>query len=378
MPRGPIRQRRTSIVGIASPKRVATLAFARLLVAGACSGGGGASERHRPRAPSAARPAPTVAPAASGGVTGSIVVSGSSTVQPISEGRQRGLQGRSTPASTTPSKARVPVTASRSSAPGRRTSPTRRARSRPTRPRTACARRTGRLRRAQDRHRRHLGHDVAEEQRGQLPELSRTLYALVGPESTGFAKWSDAAALATAPRLEHGVPGRALTITGPARSPARSIRFVEIVLDGVAKDRDQSDPEDVAHDHAPGLHGERERQRDHRGRRRQRRIAGLGRLRLLRGEPGQGQGDPGRPRTRTAPASSRPPRRSPRATTRSRAASTSTSTRPRRPRTPRSRPGSTTTSRMAPSTRSSRRSPYVPLKPETLKQTQDAWAAAKP
>src|SRR4029079_17358555 len=85
---GPRPKRRTTIVGISASKRVATLAFAAALVAGACSGGSGATTAPASSAaPGASSPAASAGESPSGGgaVTGSIVVSGSSTVQPISE-----------------------------------------------------------------------------------------------------------------------------------------------------------------------------------------------------------------------------------------------------------------------------------------------------
>ena len=81
------RQCRRIIDVSTTPKRLAAFAFASALAFGACSNSGAST------APSAASTAPSVAPstaasatarASAAAVTGSIIVSGSSTVEPIS------------------------------------------------------------------------------------------------------------------------------------------------------------------------------------------------------------------------------------------------------------------------------------------------------
>ncbi len=59
----------------------------------------------------------------------------------------------------------------------------------------------------------------AANKRPHVPDFA-DLYALVGPESTGFANWSDAQALATEFGSKTTFPDAPLTITGPARSRA--------------------------------------------------------------------------------------------------------------------------------------------------------------
>ena len=96
-------------VTITSPKRLSALALAALFVVGACSSSGGsATPTAQPSAaaPSAAAPstdagASTAPSAATGGGAGSINVSGSSTVEPISTAVAEGWSRRPTPASTT-------------------------------------------------------------------------------------------------------------------------------------------------------------------------------------------------------------------------------------------------------------------------------------
>ena len=164
--------------------------------------------RRRRRATTAPATAPTTAPstrrpaeAPSTGrgesmapVTGSISVSGSSTVEPISTARRRGLQGR---------EPRLQL---------HRRGP-------------RHGRRLQEVLRRRDRHRRRLAQDQGRggrrlpDGRHRVRRAARSrydgitvmtssantavtclsfadLYALIGPESQGFAKWSDAAALA--------------------------------------------------------------------------------------------------------------------------------------------------------------------------------------
>ncbi len=65
------------------------------------------------------------------------------------------------------------------------------------------------------------------------------LYALIGPESTGFAKWSDAAALAKELGSNTTFPATDLAIVGPGEESGTFDSFVELVLDGIAKTRNQ-------------------------------------------------------------------------------------------------------------------------------------------
>jgi phosphate transport system substrate-binding protein len=72
------------------------------------------------------------------------------------------------------------------------------------------------------------------------------LYALIGPESTGFAKWSDAAALATELGSNTTFPDTDLAVVGPGEESGTYDSFVELVLDGIAKTRSQI-PEGSSH-----------------------------------------------------------------------------------------------------------------------------------
>jgi len=65
------------------------------------------------------------------------------------------------------------------------------------------------------------------------------LYALVGPESTGFAKWSDGAAIAKELGSNTMLPDAELRITGPGEESGTFDSFVELAIAGIAKDRGQ-------------------------------------------------------------------------------------------------------------------------------------------
>lgn len=65
------------------------------------------------------------------------------------------------------------------------------------------------------------------------------LYALVGPESTGFANWSDAQKLATELGSTTTFPSATLTITGPGEESGTFDSFVELAIKGIASERKQ-------------------------------------------------------------------------------------------------------------------------------------------
>ena len=65
------------------------------------------------------------------------------------------------------------------------------------------------------------------------------LYALVGPESTHFAKWSDAAALAKELGSNTALPDAPLSITGPGEESGTFDSFVEVAIKGIATERKQ-------------------------------------------------------------------------------------------------------------------------------------------
>jgi phosphate transport system substrate-binding protein len=65
------------------------------------------------------------------------------------------------------------------------------------------------------------------------------LYALLGPESTGFDNWSDAQALATELGSTTTFPEAELQITAPGEESGTYDSFVELVLAGFAEERGQ-------------------------------------------------------------------------------------------------------------------------------------------
>jgi phosphate transport system substrate-binding protein len=65
------------------------------------------------------------------------------------------------------------------------------------------------------------------------------LYALIGPESTGFAKWSDGAALAKELGSNTVLPDAPLSITGPGEESGTFDSFVELAIKPTADARKQ-------------------------------------------------------------------------------------------------------------------------------------------
>ncbi len=65
------------------------------------------------------------------------------------------------------------------------------------------------------------------------------LYALFGPESEGFASWSDANALAAEVGATGGFPDVPLTIVAPGEESGTYGSFIEIALEGIMGERGQ-------------------------------------------------------------------------------------------------------------------------------------------
>jgi len=65
------------------------------------------------------------------------------------------------------------------------------------------------------------------------------IYALVGPESTGFDNWSDAQAIATELGSTTTLPDAPLTITAPGEESGTYDSFVEIVIEEFNEERGQ-------------------------------------------------------------------------------------------------------------------------------------------
>ncbi len=65
------------------------------------------------------------------------------------------------------------------------------------------------------------------------------IYALVGPESQGFSNWSDAQELASELGSETELPDAPLDITGPGEESGTFASFVELVIEEFNEDRGQ-------------------------------------------------------------------------------------------------------------------------------------------
>ncbi len=66
------------------------------------------------------------------------------------------------------------------------------------------------------------------------------LYALIGPESTGFKKWTDASAVAKELGSNTVFPNADLTVTGPGEESGTFDSFIEIVLKSIGEGRGQT------------------------------------------------------------------------------------------------------------------------------------------
>jgi phosphate transport system substrate-binding protein len=77
------------------------------------------------------------------------------------------------------------------------------------------------------------------------------LYALVGPESEGFANWSDAAALAAELGSTSVLPDADLLITGPGPESGTYDSFVEFAIADLAEERDKEETTRVDYTQSP-------------------------------------------------------------------------------------------------------------------------------
>ena len=222
---------------ITSSTRLGALALGAVLVLSACSSGGASS------APSAAAPT-TAASAASGseapaGVSGAIIVSGSSTVEPISSAIAEAFKAANPDFNYT-------VTG-----PGTGDGF-----------KTFCAGETD-ISDASRKIKAEGEADVCATNGVEYVELAiaydgitimtspdtavdclsfADLYALTGPESTGFTKWTDASALAKELGSNTVFPDADLAITGPGEESGTYDSYLELVLDGIGATRKTTDP----------------------------------------------------------------------------------------------------------------------------------------
>ena len=216
---------------ITTTKRLGALALIAAFAVGACSSGGGQSA-----APSNA-PSTSAAPAgeAPAGVSGSITVSGSSTVEPISTGVAELLKESNPDFNFT------------IEGPGTGDGFKR-----------FCAGETD-ISDASRKIKAEGEADVCATNGIEYVELPiafdgitvmtspdntgieclsfADLYALIGPESQGFATWSAAQPLATELGSSVTYPNTSLDITGPGEESGTFDSFVELAIGGIAEER---------------------------------------------------------------------------------------------------------------------------------------------
>ena len=219
---------------LTSTKRLGAIALAATFVVAAC---GGSTATPAPSTPASEAPAASQAASdAPATVSGSIIVSGSSTVEPISTGVAEAFAAANPDFTYT-------ITG-----PGTGDGF-----------KTFCAGETDisdASRKIKDEEAKicadagieYVELKIAFDGMSVLTSVNNTavsclsfadLYSLVGPESTGFANWSDAQALATELGSSTVFPDAQLSITGPGEESGTYDSFVEIAFKALATARTQ-------------------------------------------------------------------------------------------------------------------------------------------
>jgi phosphate transport system substrate-binding protein len=229
-------------VTITTPKRIGSLALTAALAIGACSSSGGAttapSTGPESQAPATSESAPAESAAAA--VSGSINVSGSSTVEPISTGVAEALQANNPDFQFT---VKGPGTGDGFKTFCKGETDISDA-SRKIKDEEAAACQSAGI--------QYVELPIAYDGMTVMTNPANTsvtclsfadLYALIGPESKGFTKWSDAQPLAKELGSNTVFPNADLAITGPGEESGTYDSFVEIALDKIADPRGQIDPE---------------------------------------------------------------------------------------------------------------------------------------
>jgi phosphate transport system substrate-binding protein len=217
-------------VTLATPKRIGGLALATALFVAACGGGSGATTAPATDGGSAA------SQDAGGGVSGSIFVSGSSTVEPISSGVAELFKDANPGFEFT---VEGPGTGDgfKKFCAGE-TDISDASRAIKDEEAAACA----------EAGVEYVELKVAIDGLSILTSVNNTaiaclsfadIYSLVGPESTGFAKWSDGAAIAKELGSSTTLPDAELVVTGPGEESGTFDSFVELVIAGIAEERGQ-------------------------------------------------------------------------------------------------------------------------------------------
>ena len=214
---------------IKDPKRLSALALGAALLVAACGGGGSSA------APSAAAPSEGAAESGAG-AAGSIIVAGSSTVEPISTGVAEAFKAANPDFNYT-------ITGEGTGDGFQR----------------FCAGETD-ISDASRAIRAEGEADVCATNGVEYIELKvavdgisvltakdnaavtclsfADIYSLVGPESTGFAKWADGQTIATALGSTTALPDADLSIFGPGEESGTFDSFVELVLTDAAEARE--------------------------------------------------------------------------------------------------------------------------------------------
>ena len=223
-----------------NPKRLGALALVAAFAIGACTSNNGASTApSASTAPDNSAPASTLPDSGAPAVSGTIIVSGSSTVEPISTGVAELLKESNPDFNYT-------ITGP-GTGDGFKTfckgetdisDASRKIKDEEAATCTAAGIEYVELQIAYD------GITVMTSTENSAVECLSfpDLYALVGPESQGFAKWSDAQALGTELGTKLTYPDASLDVTGPGEESGTYDSFVEIVLDKLADPRGKIDP----------------------------------------------------------------------------------------------------------------------------------------
>ena len=223
-------------------KRVAALALGALLAVSACAdpGGGSSSPTGTPAATDGGSTEPSTEPSTGGGeVTGSILVTGSSTVEPISSGVAEAFADANPGFDFTVEGPGTGDGFQKFCAGEADISDA----SRPIRAEgeaDVCA--TNGI--------EYVELKVAVDGISVLTSPNNSavtclsfpdLYALIGPESVGFDSWADATEIATALGSSTVLPDAPLEITGPGEESGTFDSFVEIVMGDAAEARGQDE-----------------------------------------------------------------------------------------------------------------------------------------
>jgi phosphate transport system substrate-binding protein len=213
-------------VTITSPKRIGALALVAAIAVAAC--GGGATEAPASGEPGASQPA--------GGVSGSIVVSGSSTVEPISTGVAELFKQQN------------PDWNYQIEGPGTGDGFARFCNGETDISDASRAIKDEEAEKCKAAGIEYVELKVAYDGLSVVTNVNNTaiaclsfsdIYALVGPESTGFTKWSDGTAIAKELGSSTTLPEADLVITGPGEESGTYDSFVELVIAKIAESRGQ-------------------------------------------------------------------------------------------------------------------------------------------